>query len=168
MVRNMNFEAQYNPSSSKLFTEYRGELGSACKSCSFTATSYLLCMRLVSCNAACSPFSTTGGKVFASSPTFFTGSLAVSSDEILSVRDLTGASSRRLTQIFLDDSLAVEGLSSNDNDLKSSESTCTVGASSPKSSSSSTSAQSCSCEVLAAVAIVVIFLLRKSLSGDLR
>ena len=38
----------YNPSSSKDLTEYNGELGSACKSCSLTATSYLLWMRFVS------------------------------------------------------------------------------------------------------------------------
>src|SRR5271163_3752700 len=91
---NAIFQEQYNPSSSKLFTEYRGELGSACKSCNFTATSYLFCIRLVSSGVVPSPFSTTGGdKVFGASPFFFSVSFTVSSDEILSARDLTGASS---------------------------------------------------------------------------
>src|SRR5271154_6469011 len=73
----------YNPSLSKDFTEYHGELGSACISCSLTATSYLVLIRFVSCSFASLSVSSVDceGSVVLS---------VASSEEILSARGFAG------------------------------------------------------------------------------
>src|SRR5271154_4229780 len=114
----------YNPSSSKDFTEYNGELGSACKSCSLTATSYLVLIRFVSCSFACLSVSSVdceGSVVLL---------VVASSEEILSARDFAGV-------------CAGLSLSVRERVVRSRESvsTLTIGTGS-SSSSSSVSAQS--------------------------
>src|SRR5277367_1651530 len=123
----------YNPSSSKDLTEYNGELGSACISCSLTATSYLLLMRFVSCSFASLSVSSVDGDAVVILSVVLSGSwpsVVASPEEILSARDFP-------------DVCAGLSLSPREREVRSRESvsTLTVGTDS-SSPSSEASAQS--------------------------